>query len=179
MELEKFHELRSNLIMIEAELDELMSDGGVGKKAKEKQWIELAAIVANMCGDYDDQLPVGSATNDVNNCHQPAYKTLYLLFERQVEQATWRSNGQAYFVEQWSTIGVSSHPQEINEGDEPGYAMPRVINCCLRGARKKIQRRVMEYDNEESDGEDEQLMYSMTGQTLEYLPFPIIIDHRF
>ena len=79
----------------------------------------------------------------------------------------WNNSEQAYRVKEWSQ-------------EETTQLMPtttgKQLACISKGWRKKARRPMEDSEDEESEGEDEQFVCSMTGRQWESLPFPTIVD---
>ena len=88
---------------------------------------------------------------------------------------TWRHTQQAYFVADWST----TDPERTREqrAGKSRATTSKTINCFVRGSKpKKLEWRRIDFEDGDSDSEEEQMVCSMTGQSWESLPFPVVID---
>ena len=78
-----------------------------------------------------------------------------------VQTKVWQSQGQAYRAQQWNMV--------MKEGAEES-----TIGCRMAATTKS--RWEQRGDGNDSDGDEEELICNMIGQSWENLPFPIIID---
>ena len=73
----------------------------------------------------------------------------------------WRPTNQSYRINGWSSTNEEEKEQAL-------------IGCMMKGTR--LKKKITKLEEDESDEESTELVCNMTGQSLENLPFPIIID---
>ena len=87
----------------------------------------------------------------------------------------WRHAQQSYVIAKELITDTESTTQQPDH--EKSKEKPKSINCFVRGSTsgRSKQRKVV-LEDEDSDEEGNQMVCSMTGQTWESLPFPIVIN---
>ena len=126
--------------------------------------------------DYDnsdlapEEVQETSETEEARNCNQQDYR-----MRPCGSTGPWRHTQQAYFVANLTTTDLEgTREQQVGKNHA---ARTQTIICCVGGSKpKKLERRRVDFDDEDSDDEEEQMVCSMTGQSLESLPFPVVID---
>ena len=96
MSPEEFRELRSKLIVVEEELDEMENRSDLDIKTRKIQRKQFIAIAASVCDDFESaEISVDEIVKGRNDCKQ-----------------TWRHSGQAYCVKTWSATELETNQEE-------------------------------------------------------------------
>ena len=161
MSPEKFKALRGQLLGVERELDELTSREDLTEESRERQWKHWKTVAMELCDEFSEDEDDETRDEEAES--------------HRCGQTTWRHRDQPYYVAQWSTTEATREAKSRPQGKHD--STNGMLNCFLRGTKPEANKRKLAIlEDEESDEEEEQLVCSMTGQTWESLPFPIIID---